>query len=279
MKQILMANDLSVRSERALKRALSLAVELEAELEVVTVVDEMFLEKATHDNQRLAEDTIRAQLESHAASSSARVKQKVIVGLDYEDILQRAEDIDADLIVLGPQRHEDPKLYKGSTAERVIRYGSRPALVVKDEAAHPYRQVMVATDLSTHAQAAAQTAAKLAPKANFAFVHVVIRPIAARFGLASRGATEGQDADLMDRLNRSIQQMSDGLGESAPPCEVRLRKGEVLEVVLAEIADLKPDLLTVGTHGRSGMAHALMGSVAEALLASSEVDVLAVKEN
>lgn len=39
---------------------------------------------------------------------------------------------------------------------------------------------------------------------------------------------------------------------------------------------MHPDLLVVGTHGRSGVAKVLLGSVAEEILRSLEVDILAV---
>jgi nucleotide-binding universal stress UspA family protein len=43
------------------------------------------------------------------------------------------------------------------------------------------------------------------------------------------------------------------------------------------IAAHSPDLLVVGTHGRSGLGRALLGSVAETLLAHATCDVLAVR--
>jgi nucleotide-binding universal stress UspA family protein len=45
----------------------------------------------------------------------------------------------------------------------------------------------------------------------------------------------------------------------------------------AAVDELRPDLLVVGTHGRTGMAHALLGSVAERLLRRSQCDVLAIR--
>lgn len=276
MKQILMANDLSVRSDRALKRALSLAVDLKAELEILTVIEEMFFEETTRQSEDFARNAIREQLARHPESSHASVKQTVIVGLDYEDILKRAEDVDADLIVLGTHRHKDEKLFRGTTAERVVRYGSRPVLVVKDQDARPYHRILVATDLSTHAQLAAQTAAHIAPTGNLVFLHVLGQSLVARFGLV--GQSDKQRANITKKLNSMIQQSSESLGKGAPQSEIRLQEGDVLEVVHAEIASLKPNLLTVGTHGRSGIAHALIGSVAEALLASCPIDIMVVKD-
>ena len=49
------------------------------------------------------------------------------------------------------------------------------------------------------------------------------------------------------------------------------------EVLREEIEKFKPDMVAIGTHSRSGIAHAMLGSVAVDLLADAPVDVLAVK--
>ena len=54
----------------------------------------------------------------------------VVTGSPALEIVSR----DTDLIVLG-KHHEHP-VFRGTTAERTIRYGSRPVLVVKNRA-HP----------------------------------------------------------------------------------------------------------------------------------------------
>jgi nucleotide-binding universal stress UspA family protein len=41
-------------------------------------------------------------------------------------------------------------------------------------------------------------------------------------------------------------------------------------------ADIKTDLIVVGTHGRQGLPHAILGSVAERIVRLSEVPVLTV---
>src|SRR3546814_13966573 len=61
--------------------------------------------------------------------------------------------------------------------------------------------------------------------------------------------------------------------------DARLDEGETGTAIVRGLADAKADLLVLGTHGRSGFAHATIGSQAEALLASVNVDVLMVRES
>ena len=49
------------------------------------------------------------------------------------------------------------------------------------------------------------------------------------------------------------------------------------QVIDQEFARINPDLLVIGTHGRTGITHAFLGSVAEDLLCHPPADVLAVK--
>lgn len=58
MRKMLMATDLSVRCDRALQRALSLAGELGAELEILHVVDESLIEGITRQHEAAARATI-----------------------------------------------------------------------------------------------------------------------------------------------------------------------------------------------------------------------------
>ncbi len=56
----------------------------------------------------------------------------------------------------------------------------------------------------------------------------------------------------------------------------KLVEGEPPRAIVEHAAATKADLLVVGTEGRRGIAHALLGSVAERILRTSEVPVLAV---
>ncbi len=53
--------------------------------------------------------------------------------------------------------------------------------------------------------------------------------------------------------------------------------GVPAEVIVAEAQAEQADLIVVGTHGRSGLPHVLLGSVAEAVIRKAPCPVLAVK--
>jgi universal stress protein E len=49
-----------------------------------------------------------------------------------------------------------------------------------------------------------------------------------------------------------------------------------MEIISRAVSELRPDLLVMGTHGRSGLLKALIGSVTEEALRTQNVDILAV---
>lgn len=280
MKKILMANDLSARSDRALQRAVLLAKQFGAELEVVTVIEEMFLESTTRENEAFATQALATQLKAVPEAEGVQISQRVMVGIDYEDIIHESETMNANLVVLGIHRHKTREMFRGTTAERVVRHGARPVLVVKEPVTGPYSRVLVATDLSSQAQAAIRTAARLAPQGEITLLHAVHRPFVAFLGRRDQNVLLKETRDRVSAgLREFIKQIRSELGDDAPNFEISLPDGEAHAAILAEVARIKPDLLAVGTHGRSGLAHAVIGSVAEQLLADCPIDILAVKQD
>lgn len=123
MQRLLVATDLSARSDRAVERAVLLCGRSGASLSVLHVLDEELPPESSRGAE--AQSSVRMPM---ALGREASID--VVSGSPALEIVSR----DADLIVLG-KHHEHP-VFRGTTAERTIRYGSRPVLVVKNRA-HP----------------------------------------------------------------------------------------------------------------------------------------------
>ena len=57
----------------------------------------------------------------------------------------------------------------------------------------------------------------------------------------------------------------------------KLETEEVAEVILQEAREWAADLVVMGTHGRRGMAHMFLGSVAEGVIRASPIPVLVIR--
>jgi nucleotide-binding universal stress UspA family protein len=77
-------------------------------------------------------------------------------------------------------------------------------------------------------------------------------------------AKKGLDAAVDARRGRGV------------PLVGVLREGNAQEEILSVASEIGADLIVIGTHGRRGLARALLGSVAENVIRTSKVPVLAI---
>lgn len=280
MKKLLMATDLSARSDRALERTVALALENGAELTIVHVIDEDLPAPAADAQKKAAKQAIHEHIDTLTAGNGPHISVEVVFGRVYVDILEMSEKTKADLIVLGMHREDAFKdKFRGTTAERVIRAGDIPILLVKDRVSGPYRQVIVGTDFSIYSKHAVEFAIKFVPNGEFHLVHA--------YGVPFEGFLYGHDTRRqVAKLHQvRFQQVIDeematflaSLEENATRLDHVMQEGVAQEVIHRQVGQLEADLLVIGTHGRTGVAHAFLGSVAEDLLRAPPCDVLAVK--
>jgi nucleotide-binding universal stress UspA family protein len=282
MRSILIATDLSARSDRAFERALGLASQHQAHLIILHVVDE---EQRPMVVDHLVEEARRTIHSDLAASTphlepDARIEVRVVAGSGFAEIIRQADDLSVELIVIGSHRtHSLVDLFRGATAERVLRNGRVPVLLVKEHARKPYERVLVAVDFSVHSREAVRVARQVAPAGAFTLLHAFHVPFSGF--LDNPRNRELFRQDHVDRMSRMIEEelktLSGAAGEARHPFKKLIREGAVIPVIREEVQHLSADLLVVGTHGRTGVGHALLGSVAEALLRDPPCDVLAVK--
>lgn len=64
--------------------------------------------------------------------------------------------------------------------------------------------------------------------------------------------------------------------ETEVPIQTHLLEGVPFQEIVALAARLPADLIVIGTHGRTGLRHLLLGSVAERVVRTSPVPVLTV---
>jgi len=137
---ILAPVDGSASSAAAADHAIGLARDAGATLAVVAVVDTERLSAAKLDTEALL-DGYEGEAERHletvarrAREAGVAVETAVVRGAPYRAILDRAEAVDADLVVMGSHgRHGLERYLLGSTTERVLRLAPIPVLVLPGE--------------------------------------------------------------------------------------------------------------------------------------------------
>lgn len=145
----------------------------------------------------------------------------------------------------------------------------------------PFRKILVPVDFSEHSERALRTAVMLARsyEAQLTIVHAH-EPIALAVPQGYELIGEQQLQRLFDELQRSLaQQKQLALAEAGSDLQVetQLLHGFAASEIcyLAEQAGF--DLIVMGTHGRRGLSHALLGSVAERVVRMAPCAVLTVR--
>ena len=280
MKRLLAATDLSPRSDRALERAARLARQWGAELVALHVVDDDLPASLAERRRSEAELEIRRHLAALPDPAGLVAAVEVVYGQDFAEIIRVAEERDADLVALGTHREGTPlrDIFVGTTVERVLRHGGRPVLLVRDRAPEPYRRIVVAVDFSVYSRRALEFALRFAPDGEFHVVHAYDLPFSGFLGTDPGGEPSRRQAQSFERMaGGEMDAFLAGFGGASPHVTRIVRQGDVIQVVAEEVGRLRAQLLVVGTHGRTGVAHALLGSVAGSLLKRPPCDVLAVR--
>jgi len=279
MQTILIATDLSARADRALQRALLLARQHEAHLKVLHIVDQSLPEATAVTEKDEAELTLDKLMSSQAAAGLSAITAEVKIGKGSRDILSEAEEIGAELIILGTRHSGKQSIFRGTLCDHIVRRGHIPVLVVKDRPDKDYERVAVAVDFSVHSRRAIETALNLAPAAEIYLVHAYHVPFEGRLGApdARREVSQREQRRMQQMVEEEMAASLRSLKGDTSRLHPVLKYGDVKQVIRQEVQQLKPELLALGTHGRTGIARAFLGSIAEDLLTDPPCDTLAVK--
>lgn len=137
------------------------------------------------------------------------------------------------------------------------------------------RTILCAVDFSPPSEAAFAYARELAAKldAQIHLLHVYQLPI---YALPDGAVmmTADYTAKLANELQKELHKLA--AEERVVPVRTQLVEGLPYREIGRIAKELPADLIVVGTHGRTGVKHLLLGSVAERVVRTSPVPVITV---
>lgn len=281
LKRILAATDGSDHGACAVVSGAALALRAGASLHLVSVV-EMALpptisealneEAAEYEDRLLSDARRRARLQS-CGSDMPEASVHVASGHAAPTIARLAEELAADLIVVGA--HPRPQVIRflvGSTAERVIRLAGRPVLAATGQRRASFRRILAAVDLSANACIVLHVAAAIARQedASIRVVHVH-EP----FPTIVQDAAPYGAEELVSLASDAFQRLVEGF-DGDLELEVRERRGDAGSEILDESDDWGADLIVLGSHGFGFFNRLLLGSTSLYVLCHGHVATLVV---
>ncbi len=269
-RNVLLATDLDVRTDRAMDRAVALATEWNTRLVIAHGIEE-------HPDGWAR---TRAKDPRVAAAQRIRDDLRAPVPADLEIVVQREDPVrlvldtitrlDCQLVVTGSARDSGlGRVSAGATVDALARLSPVPVLAVKTRPNRPYRNVVVATDFSEPSRDALLTAVEMFPSAHVTLFHA-FHVTYESFMDDKHAARDAEARHVEERAREFLAETE----LSSRQIRVRTEHGPPAHA-LSELALAgNVDLVVVGTRGRGVLGQLLLGSVARTIVANVPVDVL-----
>lgn len=160
---ILIASDLSDRSDRAVRRGLQLARKLGAKVHLVSVLDDAIPADMMPSLDRRA----RNQLEAAVAEDGADVRCEIDVrcGDPMRELLSLASGERHELLVVG--RHRRREVFDGlrrTTVETAVYHSLKPVLIVVDAVSTDYERILIPGRFLSHLPSGCKPSSERGPR-------------------------------------------------------------------------------------------------------------------
>jgi nucleotide-binding universal stress UspA family protein len=273
IRSLLAAVDLAETTPLVLRTADALAQATGAQLHLVHALELNFPGVPDPPNFQGLFERAKRKLSDQVARELRAVEpvsQQVVLYERHRTIADRAHQVKADLIVIGPHQHRAGLL--GTTADRLLRTARCPSWIARRPIRLPLSKIVIATDLSAAGHAALDAAALIVrplarehPLAEVVLLHVIGTPAGSPVTRESRRMLEDQAAGWIARND---------LAERVRVRTVMKQSAHAARGILQYLRARPPDLFVLGTHGRGALDRLLLGGVTTRVLRETPCNAL-----
>jgi len=143
------------------------------------------------------------------------------------------------------------------------------------------KRMLVPTDFSEPSMAALDYAVKLGRSLGSQLTLLfVVEPVYLAVPTDMYAAIPSVDMLLVEQQRSAREQLNkvaQRLQKKGVKCKALMATGSVYQCITNAARQTKADLIVVGTHGRTGLSHILLGSVAERVVQTAPCPVLTVR--
>lgn len=291
--RVLLATDFSSHAEDAVRIVKALPLPSGSTVRVVYVLEPFpevtaFAPAAITEISDAAEQQFRGELEKTAATLRAPgrdVETALVLGRTADVIVEEAERSKADLIVMGSRgRRAIKSALLGSVSAEVVDHAPCPVLVARGPT---LRRAILAEDGSETAAAGARLLATVPALRDLEVrvVSVVDAPFPSTLTggdapMATYSAVQAYYDSLpalREATAKSARERAAALVAAGLAATSEVREGDAAAQLIAAAIDDRADCIVIGSHGRTGMARVVLGSVARGVLFNAPCSVLIVR--
>ncbi len=228
-----------------------------------------------HRTETLVAELRQLAARSGLAPENCHVRQGAPV---FHEVCQLASEIGADLIVTPTHGHGGLKhLLLGSTAERVVQHSPCPVLVTRGTVG-AFDKILVPIDFSGCSLDALNYAIEFAE--TVAARIVVFHAVYLGYAYATDGYAMYDFEAITESVRKDAERQMREFVRTAKfggvKFETEIRVGPPVDEICAFAANTGVNAIVLGTHGRTGFGHVLIGSVAEQVVRNADRPVLVV---
>ena len=273
--RILIPIGFSDQSMIALEQGFNLAKIKKSEIILLSVIENqkkiesLFLDDKTHELQQKVNDKLVEVGKKYAAEYDIHVETMVAKGRVYEKIIEVAEMVNADLIVMGTNGTPKGVLKKviGTNAERVVRLAHCPVITLKGkDHRNGCENIILPLDLGKQTKEKVTLAIEYARywDATIRVVSILLR----------------DKQEIKDKLVRNLNQVEKFISDADLECSAELLEGEQRKGLVKSILEyerkFESDLILIMTRQEDVFSNKL-GTVAREIIYQSEIPVMSIK--
>ena len=297
-KKILCATDFSEYSEYAMRYATAFAKISGGTIDCVHVVDTGFVKDGSMDGVYVSSADLQRSLESIKASAEKEmehfIRKEHFLGVDMtphlreghaaDEIVKLAGEIGSDLLIIATHgRSGLERLVFGGTCDKVLRLSKTPVLAIKhpehealeEDGSLKIDRILCPLDFSEFSHSGLGIATDFARQ--FGSTIVLAHVVDARFDYPEWTAQVAMNTS--EHLAAAAGEQLKGVASEMEGVETEIfvAKGVPHRTLTDKTKESDIDLVILATHGRKGLAHALLGSVTEKVIRSAGCPVLTVR--
>lgn len=237
---------------------------------------------AVEEALRQEADQVLTEMAAPLQERGWAIERRVLKGRAANVIQTAADEVDADLIVLGSRGHGPiVSMLLGSVSAEVADQAGRSVLVARGGAAS---RLLVATDGSECSRIIPSVLAEWGSFRDLPAVAVSVAPVdSPAFELMVSLYTLGNDPlqrqreELLERHREYAATMAQGLAEIGIQAQSEVRPGDAAHEIIKAAAAWEADLIVTGSRCLRGLDRWFLGSVARNVLLHADASVLVVR--
>jgi len=283
-RKILLATDLSARSDRAQDRAVALMKQFKAELIILHVLE------STHEISNIGRipfmqfhrpnavliEKARRMLLDYLGEASPHVSVRIEEGEPSDVIMRISREENCDLIITGVARNEVlGRFTLGRTVDHLMRKSEKLLLVVTGRARNHYKNIVVTTDFSEVSEHAIRAAAALFPDHILVILYAYTAPKS-----SSADDIDGYREQMRQVARRDLEKFIEGIGltqDERSRVNLRIEMGNESRIIKDFVRLTDAELVVVGSRFRGIVSYSLFGSHAKRIISALPCDALVVR--